>query len=228
METTTRPMTSKELAELRGYVSPGIVLFRAVVFVAVVGAFGVIVRALQRVLDPRALLAHPAWAIALTAAVAIALYIVSRRWTGGRALRAKIRSDWKRGVAAVHRIRAVDAIAIEEEEDEGPAIFLQTDDGRTLVFSGQYLEPYCRRGFPWTDFEVSESPEARIFLGIRHDGERLVPSLRRRGLTAEQTRRLRLLDGRYEVIDVDFSALKHELSRSTSASKPNETGSSSV
>jgi hypothetical protein len=140
--------------------------------------------------------------------VGLWLYRVAGRGTGGPQFRAAVRVDIARGVAAAHRVVAVDAIEVEEQEDEGPTYFLLTDDGKTMVFSGQYLESYKRKGFPWTTFEILEGPESKVFFGLVPDGARLAPSLRRGPLSWEEYKQFVSGSRNYAILDVAFDALK--------------------
>ncbi len=53
---------------------------------------------------------------------------------------------------AAHRIDAVEAIEVDEQEDEGPSFFIKTVDGQVILFTGQYLNRLKARGFPWKPF----------------------------------------------------------------------------
>jgi hypothetical protein len=113
-----------------------------------------------------------------------------------------------RGELAVRRVEAVDAVAFDEVEDCGPCYLLLTRDGRTLLFDGQYLEAYRRRGFPWTSFEIREAPESRVLFGLRGVGERLVPSVRVPSLSFAERKALGSFNKSYQTVEVDFAALK--------------------
>ena len=205
----TRPLTRREKAELRGYVAIGPALFRAALYLGAVAIVAGMLRALHRaVAGPPASIAHELWWIVPTMVFAAWLYRISGRWTGGPEARRKIRTDLEGGVAVAHRVNAMDAIAVEEQEDEGPTFFLRTDDGRTMFFGGQELYRYCRKGFPWKAFDIFETPESRRLLDIVAAGERLTPSTRRGPLSWELTKRLGLLSKSYGVIDVDFESLR--------------------
>jgi hypothetical protein len=207
MQTTYRPISKRRLGELRGYVAWSTSLFRAALLLAVVGAFGWVLRTVHLRLG------HPlggselVWLLP-SAALAIALYIIAGRWTGGRAFRAAVRQDLAGGVAAVHAVHAVDAVEVEEGEDEGPSYFVLTQDGSTLLFAGQYLAPYKRKGFPWKEFEILEAPRSKIFFGLVPRGERLAPSARRPPFTWEEFKTFARGKREYAVLDVDFDALK--------------------
>ena len=107
------------------------------------------------------------------------------------------------GVAAVHRIRAMDAIEIEEQGDSGPAYLVKTDDGARLAFVGQYLERYRAKGFPWTEFEILEAPRSKLFFGLVKIGARLPPSAKRAPLGWDEYQRLAMGNGNYRVLDPD-------------------------
>jgi hypothetical protein len=209
MDVTYKPLTKKQRQELEGYVSPAITIFRAVVFA---GAM-LIVGAICRVIVTSAaaafpLLDHAAWWAVPTLAFGIWLYRVAGRWTGGSGLRARIRADLKRGELAARRVVAVEAIEIEEQEDEGPGFLVRTADGQTMLFAGQYLEPFVRRGFPWTAFDILEAPESLVFIGISSAGDKLKPSVKRGPLSWEESKAFGILNAKYVVVDRDFDSLK--------------------
>jgi hypothetical protein len=204
-----RPLSSRQKAELRGYVAAGTAVGRAVLFLLAVGAFAFVLRAILRGLaafwPP---LVHPiAWAVP-AAILAVLLYRRSRRWTGGREFRAQVRRDLASGELAFRRVDVVEAIAFEEAGDSGPCYVLLTSDGRTLLFDGQYLETHRRKGFPWTSFEIREAPESRVFFGLHRIGERLAPSACLPAMSFEERKALGSFDRSYQEIDVDFEALK--------------------
>ena len=209
MDVTFKPLTKRQREELQGYVAWSTTMFRGALFVGVVAAFAWFLRLVllsAAPTYPRA--AHPAWWLVPTVALAAALFRVSRRWTGGRDLRRQIRADLGRGEVEVRRVEAIDAIEVEEEGDAGPTFFLLSPDGKTLVFAGQYLEPFVRRGFPWQAFDILETPEARRFLGLVKAGERLKPSCRRAPLTWDEVKAYSVTNEHYRVLDCDFATLK--------------------
>jgi len=137
MQETFKPFTKQQRKELRGYVTPGIALFRAAVFLGVVVVVGWLLRSAHGAVSRRyTAVSHDAWWLLPVVIFAVALYVRAGRWTGGRALRTAIRKDLETGNAAIRRVVAVDAIEIEEQEDEGPGFFILTDDGATMLFSG--------------------------------------------------------------------------------------------
>jgi hypothetical protein len=136
------------------------------------------------------------------------LYFVSSRWTGGRSFRRKVRLDLARGEAALRRVAAVDAIEVAEREDEGHAYFLRTEYGRTMLFAGQYLEKYRRRGFPWKVFEIVEAPESQVFLDIVPIGDRLQPSSRRPPFSWEELKGFEGMNENYVLVNAEFDTLR--------------------
>jgi len=212
MNTTLRPISKRRLAELQGYVAWGTTLFRAVLFAAALGGLAWLLRTSHVRLGRPLADSDLVW-IVPTLALAIVIYVIAGRWTGGRALRAAIRKDLAGGVAAVHHVIALDAVEVEEAEDEGPAYFVLTEDGRTLLFAGQYLGPYKRKGFPWKSFEILEAPQSKIFFGLIARGEKLAPSARRPPFTWEEYKQFVRGIREYGVVDIDFAALKSKLAR---------------
>lgn len=134
------PLTKRERAELGGYVARSAVASRAILFALALGATAGMAFKVQRWLS----IDQPLWLVP-TAVVGLALYWRSRRWTGGRDLRARIRRDLKSNTAAVRVLSVVDAIKVEEAEDEGPTFFLKLETGETVVMAGQFLDRFVSR-----------------------------------------------------------------------------------
>ena len=206
MQTTYRPLSKRQRDEVRGYVALGPNVFRAALFLIAVGIVGWILRTVHLTFLRAALASDAVW-IVPTIAFAIWLFRHGSRWTGGRVFRGAVRRDLARGEVAVHRMTATDAVELEESEDEGPTYFLLTADGSVMLFAGQYLEPYKRKGFPWTSFDLVETPESRVFLRIEAAGEKLPPSVRHPVTAARELKRF-AAQGRYAVVDIDFAAAK--------------------
>ena len=208
-EVEHRPLSRRQVAELRGYVAGSTAVGRAALFLAVVGvaalAFRAALRAAASVLPA---LSHAGWWIAPACFLAWLLYRRSSQWTGGPTFRRQVSRDLALGQLAVRRVEAVDAVAFEEVEDCGPCYVLLTRDGRKLLFDGQYLDSYRRRGFPWTSFEIREAPESGVFFGLRRLGERLMPSASLPSLSYAERKALGSFNKKYQTVDVDFAALK--------------------
>jgi hypothetical protein len=209
METTVRRLSRGQVEQLQGYVACGPAIFRGGLFLAAIGALAWVLRSVHAALARRVpWLSHDAWWVVPLAVLACALYLAASRWTGGRAFRSKVRVDLAQGVAAVRQIKVVEVIEVEEREDEGRAYFLRTEDGETILFAGQYLENYRRRGFPWRTFEIVEAPESRTFLDMVPNGDHLEPSFRRPPFTWEERKGLGGVNENYVFLDADFEALK--------------------
>ena len=187
MRSREEPLTRRERDELRGYVSWGSVATRTVLFSVALAIVGAACRGIQQWLRLPELL----WVLP-TGAVGLLLYLRSRRWTGGRDLRERIRRDLAANAAAVHHVGVSDAIVFDEREDEGPIVFVLTDAGEALVFLGQELARDVARGFPWREFEIRESASSGRFFGLKRLGEPFPPSAKRPPLSPERYQQLGL------------------------------------
>ncbi len=204
-----RQLSRRQAAELRGYLAVSTIAFRAIVFVVAVGLAAFALRTmLKAAASFGPALSHPAWWALPTCALSLWLYRRSSRWTGGHAFRAQVRQDLARGRLAVRKVEAVDAVAFEEVEDCGPGYIILTQDGRTLLFDGQYLDAYKRRGFPWKSFEIREGPESAVFFGLRRLGDRLPVAAELPGLSFAERKGLGSFNKPYQNVEVDFQALK--------------------
>jgi hypothetical protein len=197
------PLTKRERAELVGYLSRSAVASRAILFAVSLAAVAGITVKVQRWFS----IDQPFWVVS-TAVVGLALYWRSRRWTGGVDLRARIRGDLKSNTAAVHVLSVVDAIKVEEGEDEGPTFFLKLETGETVAIGGQFLDRFVRRGFPWRQFEIREAAESGLFLGLKSRGERVVPSLVKPPLSMTTVREQGIASVRWKVLPVAFEELR--------------------
>ena len=203
-----RPLSRRQAADLRGYVAVSTRLFGAVLFLAFAGIAALVFRATFRAAASMwPVLPQAAWVVP-TLLLLWLVYRKSSRWTGGPAFRAQVRRDLDRGELAVRQVEAVDAVEFEEVGDCGPCYVLLTSDGRTLLFDGQYLDSYKRKGFPWTRFEIREAPESGVFFGLHKVGERLKPSAHVPAWSFEERKALGSFNKRYQVVNVDFIALK--------------------
>jgi len=150
--------------------------------------------------------AHFVWWLLPSLLAVACIYILSGNWTGGRGFRQQVKTDLAGGAVAVHRIDAVDAIEVEEHEDEGPSYFLRTTGGLTILFSGQYLDSYKRKGFPWKSFEMIEAPKSKVFFGLKELADRLKPSFIRQPFTSDELKQFRCK--KYVILKNDFESLK--------------------
>ena len=198
------PLSKRERAELAGYVSLPTVAGRAVLFLVAVAVVALLARRVQHSLE----LSGPLW-LAPTAIVGLLIYLRASRWTGGADFRRRVRLDLQANTALVHHIHSRDAVVFEEREDEGPIVFIQTDSGETLVFTGQDLARHVSRGFPWREFEIREAPNSQRCLGLKRCGAPLVPSLVKQPLSPESYKQLGLASVRWwQRLEISFDHVR--------------------
>ena len=203
MQSREAPLTKRERAELEGIVSWPIYAFRAVLFLIVVGGLGACGWRLQSMLS-----VNGVWWLLPASGLAVFLFIRSRLWTGGSALRDLVRRDLAGNTVVIHTVRVVDAIAVEEGKDEGPTFFVAAESGETLAFVGQYLSRHAALGFPTRELEIRETPNARRFLGVTRRGDRVTPSLVRPPLSAAAVRELGLSGREWQILPLDFERIR--------------------
>lgn len=203
MITTYRPLTAKQKAMLQGYIAWHIYILRAFLFCLPAIGLGALLRSLANAFLPENIALF--WPLPVLIFMAW-LYTKAGQWTGGHALRKKIREDIKNGVAAVHGIDVVDAIKVQEKEDEGPSYFLKTTDGKVLLLSGQYLTTSRMHGFPWTSFEITEAPLSKEWFGIKKTGSVLNSVFIRQPFDYEEAKQYAVKN--YDFFDLDFDSLK--------------------
>ncbi len=119
-----------------------------------------------------------------------------------------LRGELGDGCAEVHRYRAIEAIRVQEREDEGTGFLLKLEDGRTLFLAGQlFYELEEERRFPCREFEVDWTPRSRWRLDLRCIGEYLPPSAARAAFPKEAWKR-RLTPSNGTTFEGDFEAMK--------------------
>jgi hypothetical protein len=162
-----------------------------------------------------ALLAWP-WDRGLPSLVPIAIaliagFLVFRRMRDYQA-RSKatttLSADLAEGQAQVTTYEAVDAILVEELDDEGSQYFLELRDGRILFVAGQYLyECEDDARFPNTRFQAVRTARSGHLLAFNCLGAYLPPSSRLRPFSDADYRASRVpVDG--AVWEGDFEALR--------------------
>jgi hypothetical protein len=206
-------LRKKERAQLQAIAGPAPVITRAVLFAVAVGGLALFLRYVfgtAATANPG--MGNPLWWILPSALLAGFLIVRARRWTGGPDLREKVRQDLERGEAAVHTIQVLEAIVVEQQEDEGPIVFVQTELSGVIRFAGQYLDREVRRGFPWQEITIREAPLSRVFFGLRGKDEGEVPVHRRGPLTRMEASSLGPFDEEYVRLRMDFDTLKNALS----------------
>lgn len=88
--------------------------------------------------------------------------------------------DVHAGTAEVSRYDVVDALAVEEFEDEGLSYYLELVDGRVVFLTGQYLyEPVEQGQFPARRVEVVRTAVTATVLRVIALGPPLPPSATR-------------------------------------------------
>jgi hypothetical protein len=211
VRTTYESLTKKQRAELLGYVSWPVQIVRAILFLGIIFLVGAALKSLHAAFAPKqGFASNSALWIIPSLAFAAWFYFRWQRWTGGARGAANIRNDLTRGEIANHHVQVVDAIEIEELEDEGPSYFLLTSENEVLYFSGQWLDREKRRGFPWKSFEIREAPLSKVFFGLKKTGERFPPSFIRKPLDWETLKKYRAFKGKYRVLNEDFESLKRD------------------
>jgi hypothetical protein len=116
--------------------------------------------------------------------------------------------DLEGGVATVTTYHVVDAINVEESEDEGSQYYLLLDDGRVLFLSGQYLyEAEEEERFPNARITVVRTPATATVLDLRCEGASLSVSTRLQPFTASDHREGRVPDDG-ALLDVSFESLR--------------------
>lgn len=208
-------MTAKHKAELRGYVTWSTSLARVVLFAIAVFCLASLLRYLVEHTKPGA---HWLWWLIPSLLVMALLYYRSGRWTGGPEFRRRVKADLEQGSVAAHHIDVIDAIEVEEREDEGPSYFVKTADGQVMLFTGQYLDAYKRHKFPWKSFELVEAPTAKVFFGLKRLGEPVTPSFLRQPFDGDEVKRYGC--EKHQVVEVDFDSLKTKQAQSGSANVP--------
>lgn len=211
MRTSYEPLTAKQYAELRGYVSWVVRLVRAVLFLVIILLVAASMRSIQSsFISRRSFFSNPIWWIIPAAAFATWFYSCWSRWTGGRRGTTQLREDLARGEAAIHHVEVVDAIEIEELEDEGPSYFILTSEKEVLYLNGQWLDREKQKGFPWTNFDIIEAPSSKLFFKLRKTGERFRPSYLRKALDWKTLNQFKAFKGHYHLLNVDFESLKSD------------------
>jgi hypothetical protein len=210
MQTRYEPLTARQKRELQGYVVWWIRAVRVLLYFAAIVFVGACLRSIHSTFGKsHSLFANDAWWIIPSIAFAIWLARVSRKWTGGQKGVEEIKSDLANGMIAVHRIITMDAIEIEEQEDEGPSFFVLTTDNEVLFFHGQEFDSYKRRGFPWREFDILETPQSKMLFRLKKRGEAFRPSFVRKPLSYDEMKMLSSNFKRnFRVVPVDFESLK--------------------
>jgi hypothetical protein len=119
-----------------------------------------------------------------------------------------LRSDLAGGVAAESSFDVVEAIEVEELEDEGMTYYLKLSDGGVLFLSGQYLDDDVEaKRFPSTRIVTTRLPHTRLLFDFRCEGSYLAPTAKLPHFTSDQRERGEVPeDG--AIVDLEFEALR--------------------
>ena len=106
--------------------------------------------------------------------------------------------------------RVVDAVRVEEAEDEGSQYYLKLEDGRVAFLAGQYLYELEESGtFPNRVVTVTRAPHAAVVLDVATEGDAFAASATRPPFGAQEYKRGGIpADG--ALVDVDFTSLGRE------------------
>ena len=170
-EPILRPLSPRERQLLKQLASgsaewTGDLLNGGLVFALVFVATQVIGRFLSL---PRSRIGWSGTLVAIVLAVLTVAYM-RRRHAGARGRDAYSR-DLAAGMAEEATFDIMDAIRIEESEDEGSQYFLKLSDGRVLFLAGQYLyEPEQARTFPCKRIRTTRAPDSRLLIDLACEG----------------------------------------------------------
>jgi hypothetical protein len=196
MECYEQPLSRHQKKVLEEIVGLPAYLFRVTLFLACILILGAFLRALQHLLWS----SPPLWA-GVTALLAFWLYRTSVRWTGGPGLRRRVRRDLEAGKALVKVIVPVQVEKVAEEEDEGPAYIIETEEGESCLFCSQSLIEYEDQGFPWARIGVVTTPFSRQLLELRPLGEPIAVTRLLSPFTYSEARGLGCLHAEFVILD---------------------------
>jgi hypothetical protein len=147
-------------------------------------------------------------AAAVSAIAAIAAAIYMRRQRTATRHSQRYAEDLVRGRAEVTVYDVVDAIQVEESEDEGSTYYLKLANGAVLFLSGQYLyEAEEAKRFPSTRVVLTRAPASRTVLDLESVGTYLAPSSTRPPFSVQELRVRTAPDDGDELRD-DFESLR--------------------
>ena len=140
----------------------------------------------------------------------VLFYVWLRRRLWASPLSRQMKADLAGGMATVHIVDVADSILVQEHEDEGPTVFVKTAESETLVFAGQQLDIYTKRGFPWSRFEIVEGPASGFFLGLRRLGPQLTPYIVPGPLSYAEAKQYSIFRGIWSRLDDSFEDIKKQ------------------
>ena len=158
-----RSLTEGEREELKGIVSLGAIIGRAVIFIVVVGIVGLVCWNLNQAKPDLVWWPVPVLAAAMT------IFVGSKRLTGGLELRDRIRKDLQQGEAEVRVFSLNTVVVFREVEDEGPVWFFR-DGARNYALSGQRTARLSEDGLPRVKLTIAVAPASERILELRSEG----------------------------------------------------------
>lgn len=127
------------------------------------------------------------------------------------ALTSALHRELAEGIAEVTTYEVVDAISVEEVEDEGSMYYLKLRDGRILFIAGQYLYDVEEdKRFPNTKFQAVRTPRTRQLIDFICLGDYLPASGRGRQFTVADYESGRVPEDGH-VWEGDFDALRADV-----------------
>jgi len=196
MNSFREPLTQKQRAELEGIVAPSTTFMRAVTFLVVVGLVAILLRWAQQIIP----IQFPLWLIP-TLAFSLWLYRVSEKWTGGKRLRGDIRSDLASGEVTITVLEPVVVTEIKEIEDEGPSFIIANKTGELCILSGQEMQKYKSKKFPWSKIGVVRTALSNQFFELRCLGEEIQISELREPFTLKEQKILGLYTDSFVILN---------------------------
>jgi len=195
MRTTLRPMTEQEVERLTALAGTA---FRAPSWIAALvtgtGMWLALLLAVAFVL-PRPSPAAGMWSIGILLAGCLSgAFLFFRRRSRAAydrdlaAGRARYADDLQARQLEEWRVRIVDALQVDEVEDEGAQFFLELEDGRILFVMGQYLWDADDESprFPNRELLITRLPHAQDIFDMKCLGEYFPPSAQRAPFTGEE------------------------------------------
>lgn len=155
---------------------------------------------------PRAQIGRLGAFVAIALAVLLVAYM-RRRHADARG-RAAYSRDLAAGMAEEATFDIVDAIRVEEFEDEGSQYFLKLADGRVLFLAGQYLYEHEQAGtFPCRRIRTTRAPNSRLLIDLACEGPYLEASGVRPPFSRREREQSKVPDDG-DVLGVNFDDLR--------------------
>jgi hypothetical protein len=121
------------------------------------------------------------------------------------------RKDLALGLVDDSHYEIVEALLVEEEEDEGPGYYLKLAGGQVLLLRGQYLMAAEEEGFPRAHLRIARARESRSLVSFHCDGPRVPVTGRLAPFGAEDRKAERVPDDG-SLLELDFEDLRRRSS----------------